>query len=251
MKCREVENLVHGYLDGELDLAGNLEIERHLQSGAACKRAYESQLALRSAIRANDLSFRPPKHLQNRLRSALRAEAGTSRKMTWRWMYVAVPVTALALFVLLFSPRIFRPAAPGVDEMLTQEIISSHVRSLMVDHLTDVPSSDRHTVKPWFNGKLDFSPPVIDLAGQGFALTGGRLDYLHDRPVAALVYRRGQHPINLFVWPSSHTTEPEEKLMRQGFNLVRWTGAGLTWWAISDLNDEELEEFARMLKSQT
>ena len=136
------------------------------------------------------------------------------------------------------------------DAFLTQELVAGHVRSQMLpSHRFDVESSDAHTVKPWFEGKLDFSPPVKDLAGQGFPLIGGRLDYLHNRPVAALVYRRRKHSINLFIWPSSPGDEAATpKATRQGFHMIRWTRSGMTFWAVSDLNEVELQEFVRLIQ---
>jgi anti-sigma factor RsiW len=135
------------------------------------------------------------------------------------------------------------------QETLMNEIVSSHVRSMMANHITDVASSDRHTVKPWFSGKLDYSPPVKDLTDQGFRLLGGRLDYVDSRPVAALVYQRSQHLINLFVWPSNNTvTKQEDQLTRQGYNLIHWTQSGMSYWLVSELNLAELGECARLLK---
>lgn len=163
-----------------------------------------------------------------------------SRWNTW-WAGSALTTA----FALVLGAGVYL-AVPGADERLAEEVIAGHVRSLMVDHAADVASSDRHAVKPWFAGKLDFSPPVIDLTAQGFTLVGGRLDYLDRRPVAALIYRHRQHLINLFVWPAAGDAGPR-KLERQGFHLITWNRAGMTWWAVSDLNPQELAQFRTTL----
>jgi anti-sigma factor RsiW len=158
----------------------------------------------------------------------------------------------MAMVVLLvWSGGLVQRHSP-VDEHVLQDIIAGHVRSLMASHLTDVLSADQHTVKPWFEGHVDFAPPVPDLTAQGFPLVGGRLDYLDNRPVAALVYKRQQHVINLFVWPApSGAVRPESGVTHQGYNLVQWTTAGMTYWAISTLNAPEMEVFAREIRQRT
>jgi anti-sigma factor RsiW len=149
-------------------------------------------------------------------------------------------------FALAWSVGLYL-ALPGPAQRLQEELVASHTRALMTGHAIDVVSSDRHTVKPWFNGRLDFSPAVFDLSAQGFALTGGRLDYLEQRPVAALVYQHKAHPINLFVWPAKAGDDAPKSASRLGYNLLHWTRGGLSYWAVSDLNSGELAQFRDML----
>jgi len=167
-----------------------------------------------------------------------------SRWNTW-WAGSALTTA----FALLLGIGVYA-GMPGADDRLAEEVVAGHVRSLMAGHAADVASSDRHTVKPWFSGKLDYSPPVQDLTAQGFALVGGRMDYLDRRPVAALVYRHRQHLINLFVWPASGEARTR-MLDRQGFHLIAWTRAGMNWWAVSDLNPQELAQFRATLDKAT
>ena len=149
---------------------------------------------------------------------------------------------AIVVVALLSTFAILRPA--NSDDLLANEMVSAHVRSLMGQHLMDVPSTDQHTVKPWFEGKLDFSPPVVDLSQQGFTLIGGRLDYAGGRPIAALVYQRRLHIINVFIYPTQDANAASSTRTRQGFNVVRWTRNGMTFWAVSDINAGELQELA-------
>ncbi len=251
MGCQETQALIHGYVDGELDLVRSLEIEKHIETCEVCSREYRTQRGLQKAIRDAPLRFKAPKDLRKRIQSSLRkAEkaAPTGRALPWlaRWSWaggIAVVLLAAALGGLLgYVVRV-----PTTGQLVAQEVISSHVRSLMGQHLADVPSSDQHTVKPWFNGKLDFSPPVKDLANEGFPLVGGRLDYLDNRPVAALVYQRAKHVINLFVWPSNDTSG-EQTITRQGYHVIHWANQGMTYWAVSDLNEKELGDFVGLVR---
>ena len=251
MGC-EMQDLIHAYVDGELDLVRSLEVEKHIQNCRACSITHQNLQSLRSAMGAGSLYFTPPINLERRIHSALR---GTDKSqighhvMRWRWLSVPVSIAFIALVIWVFEPILITPSR---DNLLIEPIVSGHVRSLMANHLTDVSSSDQHTVKPWFNGKLDFSPPVKDLSNQGFPLVGGRLDYLENRPVAALVYRHRQHFINLFIWPSSRKSDIERKMVvRQGYNMIHWAKSGMTYWAVSDLNSSELQEFVQLVQSQS
>ena len=250
MSCQQTHELIHGYLDGELDLVKSLEIEKHLEQCEACTQNYEALRGLQSRLRDNTLRFEPPAKLEKSLRSALRHEE-KPRSPIFRWNWAVAAASLLAAIVLIWTVATIS-TRPSPDDVLAQEVVASHVRSLMANHLTDVPSSDRHTVKPWFDGKLDFSPTVKDLSQQGFPLTGGRLDYISNRPVAALVYQRRQHSINVFVWPTTAAPAMNGKASeRQGYNVIRWSNAGMTYWAVSDLNLAELQQFVQLLQEQT
>src|SRR5207248_11660167 len=153
-----------------------------------------------------------------------------------------------AIITLNLVPRLQRP---GADQFLATQLIASHVRSLMANHLTDVASSDQHTVKPWLDAKLDFAPAVVDLSSEGFPLVGGRLDYLDKRPVAALIYQRRQHFINLFVWPAeSNSTRPRKAMSRQGYQLLHWVDSDFNYWAVSDVSANDLQTFEELFEKQ-
>jgi len=247
LSCQQTHELIHGFVDREVDLVKSLEVEKHLLSCEACARTYNELRNLQSVVRNSALRFEPPVSLERRLLSSLRQEDESKSKTVsfpWRWVLAGASLLAVAILVWVFAAISSKPS----DDVLAQEVVSSHVRSLMADHLTDVPSSDQHTVKPWFDGKLDFSPNVKDLTPQGFSLTGGRLDYIGNRPIAALIYQRRQHIINVFVWPSNGTQKNEKASVRQGYNLISWTNVGLTYWAVSDLNLAELQQFAQLLQ---
>jgi len=243
--CVEAKDLVHFYIDQELDLLRVVDVDKHLQSCAACRELYDRQRALRSSFKSDASYHRAPPELRERLRFALRTETKGAARPRGRWPGRWNTGLAIAATVVLSVSAVLYLALPAPHNRLVDDLVSSHVRSLMVNHLADVASSDQHTVKPWFNGKLDYSPPVDDLTAQGFPLIGGRLDYVDDHPVAALVYRHRLHVINLFVWPSENRREQKLRAStRQGYNLLNWAQAGMEFWAVSDLNEAELKQFA-------
>jgi anti-sigma factor RsiW len=250
MNCREAQELIHGFVDSELDLVRNLEMERHLHDCPACSGNHERLCAMRTAVIDSSLYFQPPAGLEDRLRARLR-KASSADARVWtlpqssRWMGIAAALVLCVAGTWQIATMKQRSVA---DANVGQEVVASHVRSLMGTHLTDVLSSDHHTVKPWFNGKLDFSPVVADFGERGFVLEGGRLDYLDNRPVAALVYRRRQHVINLFTWPTSQPELAIEAFDQQGYHAFHWTKSHVTYWTASDLNPEELRQFAEMLR---
>ncbi|HSD11458.1 MAG TPA: zf-HC2 domain-containing protein [Candidatus Binatia bacterium] len=249
MSCTAPRPLVDAYLDGELDLMKSLEMEEHLRECAICSGAHEAGRNLRSSLQLQGLRFAAPADLRRRVRAGLRDEAKreTPAPIPWHWLSLAASFAVVAALVVGALPELGRQ---GSSQLFIDEIVAGHVRSLMVDHMTDVASTDKHTVKPWFDGKLDFSPAVVDLADHGFPLVGGRLDYLGSRPVAALVYRRQRHLINLFVWASAKEDPREHSLARQGFQVMHWWDRGMSHWAVSDLNAAELAEFAALVRER-
>ena len=250
LTCALTETLVHGYVDGELDLIKSLEIERHLEACPACAQTHAELQALRAAIQNSSLYFETPPDLAKRVQSSLRGASEANRSVGLNRRSLLAVAASLALVSAAGWGLTRVLSVRAADEFLTQELVASHVRSEMLPgHLFDVASSDAHTVKPWFEGKLDFSPPVKDLVTEGFPLTGGRLDYLHGRAVAALVYQRRKHTINLFIWPSSPGDEAVSKsATRQGFHILEWTKSGMTFCAVSDLNENELQEFVLLIQ---
>jgi anti-sigma factor RsiW len=250
LSCQTTQEFIHAYVDGELDLARSLEVEQHMQECQVCASIYRNQTALRSAFKDTSLYHSAPAKLEKRIRSSLRSEAQSEvgrRSFGWRWLPVATALILLLGFVIWQAVPGLHPSG---DELLAQELVSNHVRSLQLEsHRTDVISSDQHTVKPWFDGKLDFAPPVKDFSSQGFPLIGGRLEYLNNRAVAALIYQRQKHFINLYIWPAEQSNATSEAATkRQGYNLLHWTNSGMNYWAISDLNGVELHEFARLVQ---
>jgi anti-sigma factor RsiW len=248
MTCHEAQELIHAYMDGELDLVTNLAMERHLRECPTCPASLREQQSIQSLLRRPGLYSQPPASLGKAVERSLERRGRVRSAAPWwtnRWLVAAAALIGLAIIatgVVRLLPR------SRVSEPLVAEVVAGHIRSLMANHLADVASTDQHTVKPWFAGKLDFSPPVRDLSGEGYPLVGGRLDYLDNRPVAALVYQRRQHSINLFVWPAGdeRATKPET-ITRQGYNLIFWKQSGMNWWAVSDLNAAELREFVSLV----
>jgi len=247
MEHDAVEAQAHAYLDDQLEPDLLARIQEHLRGCVACTQVYERQRAMNSVVRQHAHYHTAPRHLARSIRSNLRAHAELERprrRIAWGWFASGAAFACAA--TLTVSLTLFQLGPRGASSSLDRELVEAHVRSLMVNHLTDVASSDQHTVKPWFNGKLAMSPPVVDLATDGYPLIGGRLDYLDQRPVVALVYRHGAHPINLFVWPESGQTAPRHET-RQGYNVLRWSQGGMAYSAVSDLNLSELEDFQKLI----
>jgi anti-sigma factor RsiW len=263
VNCKLTERFVPGYLDGELDLSRTIEMETHLGVCAECSGELKRMQALRVTLQRNSLGYTAPAALRERIQSSLRSSTATETQkrasgwpafqflrplqiLRWSGAFAVLALCVVAAWQLLPGLR-----GPGSDQQLAAEVFASHVRSLEANHLMDVVSTDQHTVKPWFDGKLDFSPPVEDLAGDGFPLVGGRLDYLEGREVAALVYQRRKHFINVFVWPDSAGSNTLQTLEpRQGYNMMRWSRGGFHFWAVSDVSAADLAEFVRLLENR-
>lgn len=250
MTCEESSRLLTGYFDGELDLVHTLDIEDHLRGCDACSSKLEGDRGLRSAFARADLPFEVPTRLEQRVRAAVShamPKETSPRRRNWQWAFATAAMLLIAVLAWRFLPIGQQP----VPRTLADEAIANHIRSLMPGHLSDVESTDQHTVKPWFDGRVDFSPPVENFAAEGFPLIGGRLDYLGHRPAAALVYQRRKHYINVFVAPASGKSDSKEPLVaEQGYSVLAWTHGAMSYWVVSDLNPTELEEFARLLRGE-
>jgi anti-sigma factor RsiW len=255
MDHKQVQSLAGAWLDGELPADSRIEMEAHLAGCADCRERIDAERAFLARLKSTATYHQAPGGLGARLSQALRAEETRNvvplkprprPGISWRGMALAA---SFVLAVLLSGGIGYMGSLPASGDLITQQIVDSHVRSLLANHLTDVTSTDQHTVKPWFNGHLDTAPPVKDFAGEGFPLIGGRLDYIDHRPVAAMVYRHGLHPINLFVWADPAKTAGQPSVTeRQGYNIRHWVQGDLTYWLISDVEVDQLAALEALLR---
>jgi anti-sigma factor RsiW len=248
MECEELRSLLHRYIDDELSPVQRQEAEAHLEGCTECRQVVRQEQGWQQAIRRAGTYYTAPELVRQRIAGMTR-RAAVSAAAPPRWRGWAM-AASLLLAVALSSGVTAYVVSPSPEQPVAQEVVASHVRSLMADHLTDVASSNEHTVKPWFHGKLDFAPPVEDLASDGFPLIGGRLDYLDQRSVAALVYRHAQHPINLFIFPEPGADTLPTASVDNGYNLLYWRAGGMAFWAVSDLEATELANFARLVRTK-
>jgi anti-sigma factor RsiW len=251
--CEDTRNLLHAYVDGELDLVRSLEVEAHLGGCTECASEQANLRALRTAFGNGALYYEAPARLERRVhaavRDARRAERGRGFALA-RFGWGGAAAAAVVLIAII--ARGVLPFGTAASALTAREVVDDHLRSLTANHLTDVLSSNQHTVKPWFDGRLNFTPPVEDLGAAGFPLVGGRLDYLDNRSVAAVVYRRREHIINLFIFPVEHAarTLPTSETWK-GYNIVHWTKSGMAYWAVSSVSSAELERFAQLLREES
>ncbi|MDB5655735.1 MAG: hypothetical protein JWQ94_3348 [Tardiphaga sp.] len=238
MTCAEVEILLHALLDGELDAGHAREVEDHIAGCPQCAAQLRDFRTMSAAMTTGELRFTAPAYLPRRIEASLPLRA-PNRRAVLKGFAMGSAVSALAATAVVGI--VLRQAD---EQRIVSDVVSAHLRSLQAGHLTDVLSTDQHTVKPWFNGRLDVAPPVADLTAQGFTLIGGRLDTIDGRSVGAIVYRRRTHVINLFVAQIAKTEPSAAKIETvQGFNIRRWSERGLNYWAVSDLTADELADF--------
>ena len=243
MNCSDSKLWLHADMDGELDATNSVELKRHLKACLSCASEEQSMRLLKAALRQSPLRYDAPASLRKKVHALARPlirqpKFGFNPLLFWKSL--AFAASAFAVLAILLRPTI------SETDLRVNEAVANHVRSLQAEHLTDVASTDQHTVKPWFNGKLDFAPDVRVFAAQGFPLVGGRLDYLNGRAVAALVYQRNKHFINVFVWPSANRADGKLTVRKfRGYSIISHDANGLHYCFVSDLNENELSVLAR------
>jgi len=247
MNCRDAEPLLHARLDNELDVAGAITVDRHLSECRACAAQYAALQNLKQEIAAAQPAYALPSKLERRLASRFTSQKtllARSWSGPWPSALALVGAAACLAALIIFSPVIWTPN--GTNAVAT-EILDNHLRALQPGHLIDVESSDQHTVKPWFQGKTDFSPPVPDLTNDGFVLVGGRLEVIHQQPTAAIVYKRRQHVISLYVSPSLGGEATPALQDLGGYHLLHWSQDRMSYWAVSDVASADLRDFANLI----
>jgi anti-sigma factor RsiW len=253
MNCEEILTLLDAYFDNELNLAKTVAIEEHLRTCAGCRSQYELRVALRSRLDDPDLRYAVPNDFADQIRKRLALLSRPTRNiLSFRAAaWIPAAVAAAAVFGAFVYANIGR-LIPTETQSLAAEVASDHIRSLIGTHLIDVESSDQHTVKPWFAGKVDFSPPVRDFADQGFKLVGGRLDYVRGNNVAVLVYRLENHYVSLFICRerTPEAASKQKSFDYQSYNLVYWNANGLDCWAVSDIAPGALLEFVKIQQEE-
>jgi anti-sigma factor RsiW len=248
MTCDEVKPLLNASVDGEIDSVQRAALDSHVEICSSCAADLEKLENVRYAIRNEMSYYKAPADLRSQVRVALRgAEYLDSKAHRTGWQVWGAVAASLAFCALAATP--FLVNARNQSQLAAKELLSAHQRAL-IGRSVDVISSDQHTVKPWFNGKLPFSPPVTDLASDGFPLEGGRVDYAGERPVAALVYGRRLHKIDVFVRPSAGENAPPSHFESNGYNEISWKKDDFLFTAVSDLNGAELAGFADLLQSR-
>lgn len=241
MICNQMKDLVHAYLDDELSLTEQVSFEQHLSACPECQQAHQSFSRLRQNLRQGGLQFPLPSGFKLNVPSDSFSRVSPAPRFRYA-RYLAIA----AMILLAFASGSMWHFSQDRSSLL-RALADAHVRSLQANHLLDVVSTDQHTVKPWFEGKIDFGPPVRDLAADGFPLVGGRLDYLQNRTTAVLVYGHGKHQINLFIWPEQGADEAIHDASVDGFQIVSWRSAGLRRAAVSDMNVDDMNRLADLL----
>lgn len=250
MQCEESKRILDAYVDNEVDVVQSVTLEEHLAECPDCSKTVAERRALQDVIQDSNLRYAAPPELTRSIRKSLRLPAETTSVPRWQWFKAAfvgfATATALCAVIAVFVVQHYRPLP---DRQLASLVIDEHVRSLLdgASHLVDVPSSNQHVVKPWFQGKIDFSPKVTDFADKGFPLVGGRLDYLDNKEAAALVYKRYQHVINVFIYPNGESSG-QKVYQERGYNVISWSRDGMEYYVVSDLNLAELQQFAEIVR---